>query len=57
MKKKYKVNITNSTTIEVDVNDGISDDELLDKIETEIDKGYQVDSCYFEIEGEVDINE
>ena len=56
MKKKYKVIVTSETVIEVDITDNISDEELLNKIENEMDKGYVSDNIYFEIDSEVTDN-
>ena len=57
MEKTYKVTVTNETFITVDVNDDTPNDELLDKIENELGKGFIGDITYFEIEGEVETNE
>ena len=57
MKKKYKVIVTSETVIEVDITDNISDEELLNKIENEMDKGYVSDNIYFEIDSEVTDND
>lgn len=57
MKKTYKVIVTNETLITVDVDDNTSNDELLDKVENELDKGFIGDITYFEVEGEVETDE
>lgn len=57
MKKTYKVTVTNETLITVDVDDNTSNDELLDKVENELDKGFIGDITYFEVEGEVETDE
>ena len=57
MEKTYKVTVTNETFITVDVNNDTPNDELLDKIENELDKGFIGDITYFEIEGEVETDE
>lgn len=57
MEKTYKVTVTNETFITVDVDNDTPNDELLDKIENELDKGFIGDITYFEIEGEVETDE
>lgn len=57
MNKKYKVLVTHEAYFEVDVEEDTTDDELLDKIEDEMKKGYVCDTTYFEIEGEMDDDE
>lgn len=57
MKKKYKVIVTNETFVTVDTEENISDDELLDKVEDELSKGYVISDTYMEVEGEVEDDE
>ena len=57
MKKKYKVIVTNETFVTVDVNENTTDNELLDKVEDELSKGYVINETYIEVEGEVEYNE
>lgn len=57
MNKKYKVLVTQEAYFEVNVEEDTTDDELLDKIEEEMKKGYVCNTTYFEIEGEMDDNE
>lgn len=57
MKKKYKVIVTNETFVTVDVNENTTDNELLDKVEDELSKGYVINETYIEVEGEVEDNE
>ena len=57
MKKTYRVAVINETKITVDVEENISNEELLDKIEEELDKGYILDSLSFEIKEELSNDE
>lgn len=57
MKKKYKVIVTNETFVTVDVDENTTDNELLDKVEDELSKGYVINETYIEVEGEVEDNE
>ena len=57
MKKTYKVVVINEADITVDVEENISNEELLDKIEEELDKGYVLDSLSFEIKEELSNDE
>ena len=53
MKKTYKILVINETKITVDVEENISNEELLDKIEEELDKGYVLDALSFEVKEEL----
>lgn len=54
MKKTYKVIVTSSALITVDAEEDESDNALLNKIETALDKGFVENLEYFEVEGEVE---
>lgn len=54
MKKTYKVIVTSSALITVDIEENESDNVLLNKIEAALDKGFIENLEYFEVEGEVE---
>lgn len=57
MRKTYKVIVTSSALITVDVEENEPDNVLLSKIETALDKGFVENLEYFEVEGEVENEE
>lgn len=57
MRKTYKVILTSSALITVDVEENEPDNVLLNKIEIALDKGFVENLEYFEVEGEVENEE